>query len=197
MRYRNLKMALLAGSALCLASAALAAVVTRNGQGYANPNNTATYPVQVSSTFASPHAHAIISTISVAATDTALSIYNIGNIPTRAVIDPASLVYSSNSCTGMTSVSFGFGANPAVANPQGTWPAAPTALVNAEDWHTGASFSLTQDLSEANFGKQVWQLLGSTITLDPGGVVPVFATLNNTVSTTCTLQFVLKYYVSE
>jgi len=187
---KSLTAALLASA---LALPAQAGVVTRNGQGYANPNSTTTNPVAVSAQFASPHAHAIISTISVGSSDSATSIYNIGWIPTNAVIDPSSLVYSSNNITGMTSMSCGFGANPQVANPLGTWAAAPTALVNAEDWHSGASFSLTADLSEANYGKQVWQLL-SGLTLDPGGVVAVYCTVNNNVSASGTLQFFLKYY---
>jgi hypothetical protein len=197
---RNLKSKLVASvalGALLAATAAYAGVVTRNGQGYANPSATSTNPVAVSGTFASPHAHAILSTIAVGAADSAASVYNIGNIPTNAVIDPASTVYSSSGCTGLTSVSVGFGANPQVANPLGTWAAQPTALVSAEDWHTGTSFSLVQDLSEANYLKQVWQLLGSTITLDPGGVVPVYATNNSGDSAACTLQFVLKYFVKE
>ena len=191
---RKLKFLLAGAVALSLvATAAIAGVVTRNGQGYANANSTTTNPVAVSQQFAAPHEHAIISTISVGAADSATSVYNIGWIPTNAVIDPSSLVYSSNSLTGLTSVSCGFGANPQVANPQGTWAAAPTALVNAEDWHTGASFSLTADLSEANYGKQVWQLL-SGLTLDPGGLVAVYCVNNSGDSASGTLQFFLKYF---
>ena len=190
---RTLRSLILAGVAVAmLASSAVAGVVTRNGQGYANPNATATNPLAISGQFGSPHSHAIISTISVGSSDSATSIYNVGWIPTQAVIDPASLVYSSNNITGLTSMSCGFGANPQVANPLGSWAALPTALVNAEDWHSGTSFSLVADLSEANYGKQVWQLLG--LSLDPGGVVAVYCTVNNGPSATGTLQFFLKYF---
>jgi hypothetical protein len=194
---RNLKVKLLAAAAIAalLASAAYAGVVTRNGQGYANPNATATNPVAVSADFASPHVHTIVSTIGVGSTDSINSIYNIGTIPTDAVIDPASLVYSSNNITGLTSMSCGFGGNPQPAQPLETWSAQPTDLVDAADWHSGTSFSLVSNVTEADYAEQVYQLLG--LSLDPGGVVSVYCTVGAAPSATGTLQFFLKYMTKD
>lgn len=161
------------------------ALVTRNGQGYANP----TASQAVKGVFASAHLKAILSTIQVANGDNINSIYNIGFIPTNAVIDPASLVYASG-IAGLTSMSVGFAASPLPAT-RDTWAALPNALVNAQDWHTAASFSLAQALAVANYGQQVWQLLG--LTEDPGGVVGVFATVLAAPGAAGQLQFVLKY----
>jgi hypothetical protein len=161
-------------------------VVTTNGQGFANPVATQA----VKAIFASAHQKAIISTIPVNNGDSVGSQYNIGNVPTSAVLDPASLAYASG-IAGLTNVSVGFGASPLPAN-RDTWVAQPAALVNAQDWHTAASFSLVQAVSEANYGKQVWQLLG--LTEDPGGNVPVFATVGNATTAAGTLQFILKYF---
>ncbi|HZU87928.1 MAG TPA: hypothetical protein VE993_01600 [Stellaceae bacterium] len=190
---RNLKVLLgaLALATALFGSAAVAAVVNTYGQGEVNPKNTATNPVAVDEIFAAAHAKAILSTIAVNSTDSANSIYHVGFIPTNAVIDPSSLVYGSG-ITGLTSMSCGFGANPQVANPLGTWAAAPAALVSAQDWHTAASFSLVQAVSVTNYEQQVFQLLG--LTLDPGGVVEVYCTVNTGPSAAGTLQFVLKYF---
>lgn len=180
------------------AAPASAAVVTRNGQGYQNPASTQTNPVAINGDFGSPHKHAVISTIPVANGDSATSIYNVGYVPTNAVLDPtASFVYATG-IAGLTSVSCGFGAIPQPASIQlGGWAAQPAALVSAQDWHTAASFSLMQAVSVANYGLQVWQLIGLTatnITQDPGGVVPIFCTVNNATSAAGTLQFFLQYY---
>jgi hypothetical protein len=192
-RLTLLRLALLLLLAALLVAPAQAAVVTRNGQGYVNANNTATNPVSVSEMFGAAHQKVITSSIAVGSTDSATSLYYVGNIPTNAIIDPASLVYSSG-ITGLTSMSCGFGANPEPANPLGTWTAVPAALVSAQDWHSSGSYSLVQAISTSNYAEQVWQFLGSTITLDPGGVVPVYCTVNTGPSGSGTLVFMLKYY---
>lgn len=191
---RSLKTKLLAAVAIAALAigVAHAGVVTRNGQGYANPNSTATNPVAISEIFGAAHQKVITSSIPVASTDSATSIYNVGYIPTNAVIDPSSVVYGTG-ITGLTSMSCGFGANPQPAQPViGTWAAQPAALVSAQDWHTAGSFSLVQAISSANYAQQVYQLLG--LSLDPGGVVSVFCTVNNGPSASGTLTFMLKYY---
>lgn len=165
------------------------AIVTRTGQGYANPT-TSQAPLAV---FARAHLKAIVSTIAVANGDSATSVYKIGKVPTSAIIDPASLVYASG-IAGLTSMSFGVDASSSQqqpANPIGSWAASPALFVNAQDWHTAASFSLYGNVSVANYGKRIWELLG--LSFDPGGEVDLIATVNQAAGAAGQLQFVVKY----
>lgn len=192
MRSLKFKFGIAAIAFALLAVPALAGVVNTYGQGEVNPKNTATNPVAPAEIFASPHEKAIVSTITVNSTDSATSTYHLGYIPTAAVIDPASLVYSSG-ISGLTSMSCGFGANPQPVSFQiGTWSAQPAVLVSAASWASSGSYSLVSAVSVADYTEQVYQLLG--LSLDPGGVVEVNCTVNTGPSAGGTLQFVLKYF---
>jgi hypothetical protein len=193
----NLKRAIVAGAAglavalSLMAPAAEAGVVTRNGQGFANANNTSTNPVAPDTLYGAGHQKMIVSTISVGATDSATSIYNVGYLPTNAIIDPSSIAYST-AITGLTSISCGVAANTQPANQQtGTWAASPALFVSAQDWHLAASNSLVQNITTANYHKRLWELLG--LSLDPGGQAIVQCTNNSGASGAGTLQFFLKY----
>lgn len=194
-----MKKLLLRGTAIALAISlsalsvprARAGVVTTNGTGYTNANSTASNPIAVGVITAAGRVKQIASTVAVGSSDSATSLYNVGKIPLSAIIDPSSLVYGTG-IAGLTSMSCGFGANPQPASIQiPTWSASPSLLVSAQDWHTAASFSLVSNVSTANYGKKVWQLL--SLSADPGGVVDVNCTVNNGPSATGTLQFFLKY----
>jgi hypothetical protein len=168
------------------------AVVTTYGDGYraaASPTGSQAFP-GVPAVKAEAHQKCIVSSVPVANGDSATSIYYVGRIPSDAILDPSSLVYATG-IAGLTSMSVGLGASPAPASPLGGWAASPALFVNAQDWHTAASFSLTGNVSTANANKRMWELLG--LTQDPGGFIDVIATVNQAAGAAGTLQFFLKY----
>src|SRR5712691_1791902 len=134
------------------------AVVTRYGSGYKDPASLKA----IDAVFAQATLRCISSHIDVANGDSATSIYNIGKVPSNAIIDPSSTMYYS-AITGLTSLDVGFGQNGAVVNAKGN------ALVSAQTVAAAGNTSLVAAVAAGSLVKQAWQLAGYTA--DPGGTI--------------------------
>lgn len=151
------------------------AVVTRYAPGYPDPGALSAYSRR------SRDAVAIVKNsyfeIAVASGDSINSVYWLARIPSSARIKASSTFWVS-AVAGLTSLSIG------VDNLRGTKQR--DALVSQVDVHLGGAFSLVSAVTAANYGKELWQLLG--LSADPGGALDIYASVLAAPSAATTLN---------
>lgn len=158
------------------------AVVVSYGSGYKNPAALSA----IEAIFAEAQPKIINSQASIANGDSIASTYLLGRVPSSAILDPESRLYSSANA-GLTSVSLGL-------TQAGLTPA-PNALINAQSiaagFAPGAGTLALFSVPLANLNLRAWQLAG--FAADPGGMLDVYLTINTASTAASTVTLNMRY----
>ncbi len=146
---------------------------TRYGTGYKDPASVN----RINAVYADAQNRSVNSMISIGASDGIGSVYYVGQVPSNAIIDPASTFYFE-AATDVTDFDLGF------AND-------PDALVDGLDIHLAGSDRVMKSVATASLNKRAWELAG--LSSDPGGMLDIIATLKAAASAAAKVVFRINY----